>query len=404
MDALSAGPRPASSRAAVLLGALALGLLGCSCPLALIAHQFTFVNVGATLPASAAFTVVGTVVARGQPRNPIGWLLLGFGLAIPLCFDAGMYALLRYGLGHTGLPFGPLAVILSPDWLPAVVLLPLPIALFPDGRMPSRFWRATLWFYGALMTLWVGIQAALEVDGLLVRRIRVDSSGNAITLDHATGVWGTLYRVGNVLLVPYLAISVSWVGRQIVVYHRASGERKQQLKLLMSGGAASVLGLIAAFGFLGNALSDVGVVALAALPISMGVAILRYRLYDIDRLISRTLVHAILTGLLVGVFVGIVVLATDVLPFSSPVAVAASTLAAAALFNPLRLRVQRLVDRRFNRARYDAEAIVAAFSSRLREAVDLDTVRHELASAVERAVQPTHASVWIPPTAPRSRP
>jgi hypothetical protein len=120
----------------------------------------------------------------------------------------------------------------------------------------------------------------------------------------------------------------------------------------------------------------------------------------IDRLISRTLSYLIITGLLAGVFVGIVVLTTDVLPFSSPVGVAASTLAAAALFNPLRLRVQRLVDRRFNRARYDAEAIVAAFTMRLRDAVDLDTVRHELLAAVDGAVQPAHASLWLRPVRP----
>ena len=134
----------------------------------------------------------------------------------------------------------------------------------------------------------------------------------------------------------------------------------------------------------------------------MGVGILKYRLYEIDRLISRTISYAILTGLLAGVFLGIVGLTTHVLPFSSPVGVAASTLAAAALFNPLRLRVQRLVDRRFNRARYDADAIVAAFTLRLRDAVDLDTVRHELLAAVDGAVKPAHASVWIRPPAPRS--
>lgn len=124
--------------------------------------------------------------------------------------------------------------------------------------------------------------------------------------------------------------------------------------------------------------------------------------YEIDRLISRTISYAILTGLLAAVFLGIVALTTRVLPFSSPVGVAASTLAAAALFNPLRLRVQRLVDRRFNRARYDAEAIVAAFTLRLRDAVDLDTVSQELLSAVDGAVKPAHASVWIRPAAPRS--
>ena len=136
---------------------------------------------------------------------------------------------------------------------------------------------------------------------------------------------------------------------------------------------------------------------------SLGIGILKYRLYDIDRLISRTLSYLIITGLLAGVFIAIVALATDVLPFSSPVGVAASTLAAAALFNPLRLRVQRLVDRRFNRARYDAEAIIAGFTLRLREAVDLDTVRSELLRAVNGAVQPAHASLWIKPPDPRSR-
>jgi hypothetical protein len=136
-------------------------------------------------------------------------------------------------------------------------------------------------------------------------------------------------------------------------------------------------------------------VTIVALPVCMGVAILRYRLFEIDRLISRTLTYAILTGLLAGVFAGIVVLATDVLPFSSPVAVAASTLAAATLFNPLRTRLQHLVDRRFNRAHYDAEATIRQFTSHLRDAVDLDTIRGELLHAVEQAVEPTHASVWL---------
>ena len=151
-----------------------------------------------------------------------------------------------------------------------------------------------------------------------------------------------------------------------------------------------------------RAVGLVSFISVVALPVGIGVGILKYRLYDIDRLISRTLSYLIITGLLAGVFVGIVALATDVLPFSSPVGVAASTLAAAALFNPLRLRVQRLVDRRFNRARYDAEAIVAAFTLRLRDAVDLDTVRGELLAAVHGAVQPVHATVWIRP--PDSRP
>jgi hypothetical protein len=147
-------------------------------------------------------------------------------------------------------------------------------------------------------------------------------------------------------------------------------------------------------GFWG-VVSLMGFLAITALPVSMGVAILKYRLYDIDRIISRTLAYAIVTGLLVGVYAGLVLLATQVFRARTPVAVAAATLAAAALFNPLRWRVQRVVDRRFNRARYDADQTVAVFSARLRDAVDLDAVRDDLARVVRQALEPAHVSLWI---------
>ena len=133
----------------------------------------------------------------------------------------------------------------------------------------------------------------------------------------------------------------------------------------------------------------------AALPVGIGVGILKYRLYDIDRIISRTLGYAIVTGVLVGVYAGLVLLTTQVFRVHTPVAVAASTLAAAALFNPVRRRVQRLVDRRFNRARYDADQTVAAFAARLKDAVDLDSARDDLAGVVHQALEPAHVSVWI---------
>ena len=135
--------------------------------------------------------------------------------------------------------------------------------------------------------------------------------------------------------------------------------------------------------------------AIAFLPVSIGVAVLRYRLFDIDRVISRTVAYAIVTGLLVGVYAGLVLLATQVFRFHSSVAVAVSTLAAAALFAPVRRWVQRVVDRRFNRARYDAERTVAAFAARLKDSVDLDSVRDDLASTVLRALEPEHLSVWV---------
>jgi hypothetical protein len=140
---------------------------------------------------------------------------------------------------------------------------------------------------------------------------------------------------------------------------------------------------------------DVLLIGVAALPAGMGVAILKYRLYEIDRIVSRTLAYTIVTGLLVGVYAGLVLLTRQVLSVSSPVAVAASTLAAAALFTPVRRRVQRVVDRRFNRVRYDGDRMVEAFAARLKDAVDLETVRADLAGVVSRALEPAHVSVWI---------
>jgi hypothetical protein len=151
------------------------------------------------------------------------------------------------------------------------------------------------------------------------------------------------------------------------------------------GDAKTLLGVIGTLGWFG----------VATLPLSIGVAILRYRLYEIDRIISRTLAYAIVSGLLVGLYAGLVLLATEVLKFSSPVAVAASTLVAAALFNPVRRRVQHAVDRRFNRARYDAGQMVAAFAARLQDMVDTDSVRADLTGVVHAALEPTHASVWL---------
>ena len=147
-----------------------------------------------------------------------------------------------------------------------------------------------------------------------------------------------------------------------------------------------------------GAVGHVGILAIFAVPVTMGVAILKYRLYDIDRIISRTLAYAIVTGLLIGVYAGLVLLAQQVLRFHSTVAVAVSTLAAAALFAPVRRRVQHAVDRRFNRARYDADQTVAEFAARLQDAVDLDAVRDDLAGVVQTALEPAHLTVW---TAPR---
>ena len=186
-----------------------------------------------------------------------------------------------------------------------------------------------------------------------------------------------------------------FAARLVLSWRGASGDRRQQLKWLLAGSAVAAAGFVVS-----NTVPalDPGAVAVGVgvvLPVCLGVAILKYRLYDIDRIISRTLAYAIVTGLLIGLYAGLVLLATGVFQFHSTVAVAAATLAAAALFSPLRRRVQQVVDRRFNRARYDADQMVAAFPARLKDAVDLDSVRDDLAGVVNQALEPAHMSVWL---------
>jgi hypothetical protein len=380
--------------------ALALGLLAAleivgSVPLAAVAHQLTFGGVGQGL-LMIPFAVVGTLVASRQPRNPIGWLLLAIALTSVMGQDAGFYSVRAYNIDHHSLPLSRLAVFLTQGWASMLVLLPLPILFFPDGKI-SRPWRWTLGVYIALMGVLVVELTITDLGAFTNRVVKIDSSGELKQL----GTGGSGGAGFAVVVLVFLGISLSWVVRQIVLYRRSRGDLRQQLKWLLAGGSFAVFGFFVAIT-IGNGsngafsvIGKVGFLGLIALPISIGIGILRYRLYEIDRLISRTLSYALLTGLLVAVFVGLVLLTTRVLPFSSPVGVAASTLAAAGLFAPLRSRLQRLVDRRFNRARYDAEATVAAFGARLRDAIDVETVLGELSSVAARSLEPSMVTVWI---------
>ena len=236
---------------------------------------------------------------------------------------------------------------------------------------------------------------AIGAAAVIAGNVQIQSDGGLAQLDDAKGesqVWGVVTVLSIFLLVLMLAV---WFLSQIVSYRRLSGDRRAQQKWIIAGAAISVVALFVLLVGSGSALDNALALGVVALPAAMGIGILKYRLYDIDRIISRTLSYAILTALLAGTFVGLVALTTELLPFSSSVGVAASTLGAAALFNPLRKRVQRIVDRRFNRARYDARETVAAFAASLRDAVDLDTIQSELLDVVQRAVEPTHATIWI---------
>ena len=355
-------------------------------------------NDGLILALTGVMAAVGLVVLRRQPRNIVAWLLIATAVIALIDAVTRLYLVLDYRQHGGRLPLGPLAVEYRGGLsiLPFLVGLPA-ILLFPYGEVPSRRWRRALQVYVVLAAAFAVSQFAGQATEAVARHEAIDVRGGLPPSDNPGIVAGLAW-----FLVPFfLAFWLAGVGHQIRSWRRAAGERKAQLKWLMAGGAVCVVSSVALVlkgdgTSLGSrVVADLAVLGIAALPVAIGVGILRYRLYDIDRLISRTLSYALLTGLLVAVFAGLVLLTTRVLPFSSPVGVAASTLAAAALFNPLRRRIQRVVDRRFNRARYDAEELVTAFGTRLRDALELETVVDELLVTATRSLEPAHVSIWI---------
>jgi hypothetical protein len=393
------GRRLQSARLAVGLGILAFALNIAALVLVASASQTApqLVRLMALLPTAA----VGTLVAVRRPGNPLGWLLLGCGVLFSLQAGSVAYSILDYRLHHGTLPLGRLAIALEPTWAPGLVLVAGVLWLFPDGHLPTGRWRrvgGVLWAAGLLFGVLTFVPLVIAAAG---HTVRVDANGAPVALDHAAGFELAWVIVENIAFFALIISWVVWLAVQVPKFRKSTGERRLQLKWLYSGAAVFIaclgVGLFQPDNAYGLAAVVGGVLAagVAALPIALGIGIMKYRLYEIDRIISRTLAYAIVTGLLVGVYAGLVLLATEVLRFSSPVAVAASTLAAAALFNPLRRRVQRIVDRRFNRAHYDAEATVAAFAGRLRGSVDLASVQEELATAVDQAFEPTHISVWV---------
>jgi hypothetical protein len=394
--------RLATPTMATAVFAVVVALMALAFPL----HQATSqVAAGGDLASSLIvvlpFALVGLVVARRQPRNGVGWLLLATALFMIVQSDASTYTVLDYRLHGGRLRFGPLAVFVQPSWAPAIVCMVLALLLFPDARLPLGRWRWILWPFLGIAGLWVLGAFGIAAHAIATHTVDITTSGDLSQLSHPTGSvawWGV---VQNVCFPVIFLSGLGSLAKQIVSYRGSTGERRQQLKWLLAGGAIFTVG-----GFLSlsgstdgspveHAMNIAGTFGLAALPLCIGIAILRYRLFEIDRLISRTLSYAIVTGLLVGVYVGLIALTTRALPLSSPIGVAASTLAAAALFSPLRRWVQRVVDRRFNRAHYDAEATVAAFSSGLRDAVDLDRVQGDLVAIVTLSMQPSHVSVWL---------
>ncbi len=344
---------------------------------------------------------VGFVVARRQPGNPIGWLLLSWALLVPVVGVALLYSVLDYRIHHGALPGGRVAVLAQAIAFLVAASSGLAVLLFPDGAAPSRRWRVVAWAFLACCALFTVHQFAGQAAAAAARPLHIDWTGAPLASPAPAGAAAAADRAGLAAGWLVLALWLVFVARQAVSYRHSAGQRRQQLKWLLSGAVCCVVATAVTIFWGGQssgaaqavqAAADLGA---AALPVGIGIGILKYRLYEIDRVISRTLAYAIVTALLVGLYACLVLAAAVVLPPSSPVVVAGATLVVAALFSPLRRRVQRVVDRRFNRARYDADRMVAEFAARLKDAVDLDAVQDDLARTVRQALEPAHASVWI---------
>jgi hypothetical protein len=343
----------------------------------------------------------GALIVSRRPSHPIGWLLCAFGLANGLAAFASEYA--TYGLVSTpGAAPGAGALAWVTSWLFAVdlALLTALLLLFPSGRPPSPRWRWVLWLASVGNGLVViGALALWPLRGVALLRTDGPEQG------------GVLAALGTVGFLAALAALLVAGASLVVRFRRASGVERQQLKWLLYAVAIAILGtplLSLAPSRTPELVVDLASALLIALiPVAVGLAILRYRLYDIDRIISRTISYGLLTGLLACVY-ALVVLVLGLLfgglgaePPSW--AIAAATLVVAALFQPLRRRIQSGVDRRFNRRRYDAARTIEAFSARLRQEVDLDTLSAELLAVVDQTMQPTTASLWLRPSAQQPR-
>jgi hypothetical protein len=348
-----------------------------------------------------AFPLVGALIASNRPTNPIGWI----------CLAAGLFWML-IGLNESITGAGPYPVwidaLIQWLWVPPVGLLGIyMILLFPDGKLPSRRWRPLAWFSGAVMVL---ASAALTLGpGPLPDHPGVR---NPFGLEGYPMLAQMLSGVILLLPVCILASAVSLVLR----YRHSDGEVRQQIKWVAFSASfvgmvylsSLVIGLFFApeatggsgdVSLLGNILLDAVWLSYAGVPIAVGFAVLRYRLYDIDIIINRTLVYGLLTVTLVALYFGGIVVLQRVFVLltgqQSTLAVVASTLAIAALFNPLRGRIQDFVDRRFYRRKYDAAKTLETFSARLRDETDLEALNNELVGVVRETMQPAHVSFWL---------
>jgi hypothetical protein len=339
------------------------------------------------------FSVIGTLIASRQPRNPIGWILCGVGLAAALATFSHGYAehWLDGGggpdlLGKSAAEYGEVSWI--PLVLPCATFL---LLLFPDGRLLSPRWR------------WIARAAAVGIVFGFVGSVLIP--GKIPDYPEVINPYGLGSLSDPMQALGFAALAIALVGSPLSLiqrFRRADADERQQIKWLALAGAVAVVTLVVAtagYDALGQVVPNIAILlSVLGLPLATGVAILRYRLYDIDVVINRTLVYGALTATLAATYLGSVLLlqlALEGLTAGSSLAVAVSTLGVAALFRPARARFQATVDRRFYRRKYDAQRTLEAFSARLRDQVDLGMLNSELSSVVRDTLQPAHVSLWL---------
>jgi hypothetical protein len=342
---------------------------------------------------------VGAVLASRRPRHPVGWLLLALALSLVATAAAAQY--LVYGLlVHPGaLPGARYAALYYPATVfTALALIGFVLLLTPTGSLPSPRWR--WWARGMVAAPVVLLMVVTLAPGPLDPRYQ--AVGGPFDF---RGLSGAVLVANQVALAVTLLAVVVAAGSLVVRFRRARGTERQQLRwvalaaaLMVLAAAVVLAGLAAGVQGAPGVLGWAGGAGVAVVPVAIAAAILRYRLYDLDRIISRALAYGLLTVLLGGGYAGVVLALGGLLGRSSSLAVAVATLAVAAVFQPARRRIQRAVDRRFNRRRYDAAQTIQAFSARLRQQVDLDTLTAELLGVVEQTMQPTRMSLWLRPS------
>jgi hypothetical protein len=345
--------------------------------------------------ADGVFACVGLLLAIKLPRNAIGWVFLAIAITLTLSFVLPRYGI--YALAHPGsLPGATVALSLAQaGWIWLISSMALLLLLFPDGALLSPRWRPVLVlaFAGAAVT-WIGF---ITAPGPLQKPF--EAHENPFGVEALRGVDRVLVFGWSLMIAAMFAGAGSMVHR----YRRSKGIERQQVKLFTCAAVAFPLAAIAANVFestpiVGGLANQLAGLTSVLLPVATAIAVLRYRLYDIDRIVSRTIVFGVLTVLLGGAYVGLVLVGQALFSSfagGSHLAIAGSTLVVAALFLPLRARIQRIVDQRFNRRRYDAQRTLEAFGARLREQIDLETLRSDLGSVVEDTMQPRHVSLWL---------